>query len=101
MNTRFPGAGYHHLIPLSSTEALSQTRRKAREKKKSGTFTTKCAVLGSKVAVLGMCNNNNGSDSESRISTSMHMVGFIMEPGGRAEPGVANDSDKSLTALEL
>ena len=44
--------------------------------------------------VLGMCNNNNGSDSG-------RMVGFIIESRGRAELGVAQDSDKSLTGLEL
>ena len=73
-------------VSLSSAEALPQTRRKAREKKKSGASATKCAVLGRKVAVSAMRNNNNGTDSRSRICTVMHGVGFIMEPGGRAEP---------------
>ena len=89
------------MVALSSAEALPQTRRKALEKKINGASATKCAALGRKVAVLGMCNNNNGSDSRSRISTAIHMVGFIMERGDRAEPGVAQDPDKSLTALEL
>ena len=83
-----------YFLSLSSAEALPQTRRKAREKKQMEASATKCAVLG-------MCNNSNGSDSRTRISTAMHMVGFIMKPGCRAEPGVAQDSDKSLTALEL
>ena len=66
-----------------------------------GVSATKYAVLGTKVAVLGMCNNNNGSDSRRRICAAMHIVGFIMEPRGRAELGVTQDSDKSLTGLEL
>ena len=45
--------------------------------------------------VRGMCNNNNNGSDSGR------MVGFIIEPRGRAELGVAQDSDKSLTGLEL
>ena len=69
--------------------------------KKSGASATKCAVLGTKVAVLGMCNENDSSNSRRRICAVMHMIGFTMEPRGRAELGVAQDSDKSLTGLEL
>ena len=35
-------------------------------KRKSGASATKRSVLGTKVAVLGMCNNNNGSDSREQ-----------------------------------
>ena len=91
----------HYVHALSSAEALPQTRRKACENKTSGASAIKCAVLGRRVVVLGMCNNNNGSDSRSRISATIHMVGFTMGPASRAEQGVAQDPDNSLTALEL
>ena len=59
---------------------------------KSGASATKCAVLGTKVAVLGKSNNNNGLDSRRRICAAIHtyvvIVGFIMEQRGRTElPG--------------
>ena len=60
---------YPHI--LSSAEALRQHRRK-HVKRKSGA-SAQCAVLGTKVAVLGMCNNNNGTDSRRRICAVIHM----------------------------
>ena len=72
------GSSFLSRNTLFRSVSVPQTRRKAREKKNSGASLAKCAVLG-------MCNNN-GSDSRGRICTVMHGVGFIMEPGGRAEP---------------
>ena len=72
----------HTLYRVTLLRRGRQYRRKPSEKKKSGASATKCAVLGTKAAVLGMCNNNNGSDSRRRICAAIHMyviVGFIME----------------------
>ena len=71
-----------------------------KQAKKSEASTTARAVLGTEVAVLGMCNNNNDSDSRKRSCAAIYIVGFIMKPRGRAELGVAQDSDKSLRGLE-
>ena len=55
---------------------------KTTSKEKSGASATKCAVLGMKIGVLGMCNNNNSSDSRRRICAEILMyviVAFNME----------------------
>ena len=52
-------------------------------KSKGGACATKCALLGTKVAVLGMCNNNSGLDSRRIIFEAIHMARFYHE--GRAK----------------
>ena len=70
-------------------------------KRKSGASATKRAVLGTKVGVLGMCNNNNGSDSrEQNLCSNTHVICRFLSRG-RTKLGVAQGSDKSLTGLEL
>ena len=78
----------------SPPQRLSYSTGENHVKRKSRASATTCAVLGTKVAVLGMCNNNNGSDSRRRTCAAIHMyvcchrIGFIMERRGRAElPG--------------
>ena len=56
---------------LSSAEAVLRYRRKPRENKMYGSRI--------EVAVLGMCNDNNGSDSRRRICAAMHIVGLSWE----------------------
>ena len=47
----------------------------------SPTVQAKAEPLPQTGTVLGMCN---GSDSRRRICAAMHIVGFIIEPRGRA-----------------
>ena len=70
----------HVVSSLSSAEALPQCKRKAREKEKAERLQQNVLFSAQKFAVLGMCNNSNGSDSRRRICAGMHMVGFKMEP---------------------
>ena len=78
---------------------------KSTRKEKRRVSATKRAVLGTKVVVLGMCNNSDGLDSRSRIFAATHMVRFYH--GGRAELACACQQSpgsgfrKSLRELEV
>ena len=86
---------------LSSAEAFLQYRRKPREKKKAEPLPQNMRFSAQKSRFLACATTTTVQTQENLCSDTHVIVGFIKEPRGRAELGVAQDSDKSLTGLEL
>ena len=78
----------------SPPQRLSHSTSEKYVKRKSGASTTKYRFSAQKCGYWHV-------QQQQRFRLKKDVVGFIIEPRGRAELGVVQDSDKSLTGLEL